>query len=93
MSVLSGSDAVVVQLVWGDAAPPAPKAISVATGAVRQVEIMYDRPNVEPVFFRPLGWLGVAGGKMAAWDMGWIWLYIVAYLPVLFVTRAVLRVA
>ena len=32
-------------------------------------------------------------GKLAAWDMGWIWMYIVAYLPVLFVARAVLRVA
>ena len=32
-------------------------------------------------------------GKLASWDAGWVWMYILAYVPVLFVMRALLRVA
>jgi pyruvate,water dikinase len=31
--------------------------------------------------------------RLAAWDIGWLWLYILAYLPILYLTRWLLQVA
>ena len=86
---------VTAQVVLGDDFPPASRIVAGA-GEIRQVQIVYPRANQKPVFWRPLAWLGNGiplAGKLSAWDAGWVWLYILAYLPVLFVLRAVLRVA
>ena len=57
---------------------------------VKELRVVYPKPKQEPVFWRPLAALG---GRPARIDLGWLWLYILVYLPALVVTRAVLKVA
>jgi pyruvate,water dikinase len=76
------------RVVIGNVDAPAP-AIVAGHGAVREVKVIYPRGE-QPVFFRPLAFMG---GKAGAWDMGWVWLYVAAYLPVLMVLRWALKVA
>jgi hypothetical protein len=50
------------------------------------------------VFWQPLAGLArhdqlPLAGALAVTDIGWLWLYILAYLPALFLSRAVLKVA
>jgi pyruvate,water dikinase len=91
---VGGEPSVTAQVVLGDAFPPAPKMLA-GTGNLKQVRIVQAGAKQAAVFWRPLAWLGgiEAVGKLAAWDAGWVWLYILAYLPVLFGMRAILRVA
>jgi hypothetical protein len=95
VKVVAGKEAAVTgAIVLGDEMPPAPKRVE-GQGSVKAVEISYGGAKEEAVFWRPLGWFkGVSWmGQAAMWDAGWVWLYIAAYLPVLFGMRAVLRVA
>jgi rifampicin phosphotransferase len=95
VTVAAGAEAgVKAPIVLGDDVPPAAKR-AVGQGNVKAVEISYGGAKEAAVFWRPFKWFkGVPGmGRAAAWDAGWVWLYIVAYLPVLFGLRAVLKVA
>jgi hypothetical protein len=87
---------VTAQVVLGDEYPPAPKTLA-GTGALKQVRIVPAGAKQAIVFWRPLVWLGglnlPLAGKLASWDAGWVWLYILAYVPVLLVMRLLLRVA
>jgi len=87
---------VTVQVVLGDEYPPAPKTLA-GTGALKQVRIIPAGAKQALVFWRPLAWLGglhlPLAGKLASWDAGWVWLYILAYVPVLLVMRSLLRIA
>jgi hypothetical protein len=71
---------------------------------VKGLRVVYPKPKTEPVFWRPFGWLGgqttgaphagtSVASRLAAWDAGWLWLYVLAYLPVLFIARAAMKVA
>ncbi len=60
--------------------------------------MVYPKPRLEPVFWRPLARVvGDHQGPLAAWlaaiDVGWLWLYILAYLPTLLLVRGILKVA
>ena len=95
VKVTAGTEeAVKAGFVLGDNAPPEPKRVE-GKGSVKQVEVNFARAKEEAVFWKPLGWLKdmPALSRLAAWDAGWVWLYIVAYLPVLFGMRALLKVA
>jgi len=81
----------VADIVLGDKHPPAPcRVAGRADSPVREVRVVYPRSRHEPVFWRPLALLG---GRMAGVDLGWLWFYILVYLPTLVLARAVLKVA
>ncbi|HVT81958.1 MAG TPA: PEP/pyruvate-binding domain-containing protein [Phycisphaerae bacterium] len=81
--------------VLGDDNPPEPSHLT-ATGPIRELRLTYAKDPQQRIFWRPFAFLGNASGSLAKignWDAGWVWLYVIAYLPVLFGTRAVLKVA
>jgi hypothetical protein len=83
----------------GDDFPPAPTILTAKDNSpIRQIQVIYPKPKTEPLFWRPFA--ALAGhdhipfaGKLAVLDTGWLWLYILAYLPALFLFRVLLRVA
>jgi hypothetical protein len=56
--------------------------IGPANSPVRQLKIAYTKSSTEPTFL-----------KVATIDIGWLWLYILIYLPVLTFLRVLLKVA
>ncbi len=91
VTVRAGTDSVTAEIVEGQSHPPAPALVNgLPASVIKKVQVVYPRPAVPRVFWRPFAWLG---GKWGAWDAGWVWLYIVTYLPVLLLLRWLLRVA
>ncbi|MBA3699626.1 MAG: hypothetical protein H0W78_12335 [Planctomycetes bacterium] len=106
LQLVSGTHTIDVPLALGSTVPGEPltfipdgkfqgwrQVITPATGPIRDIIVITSDPTAtassaqpEPFFqpFRALGW---------AWDMGWIVLYLVTYLPAMFLTRWLLRVA
>jgi hypothetical protein len=85
--------------VVGDAWPPAfaedvgegrpAQAVRGTPGnPVRLVKVTYFAPKQpgQDVFWAPLTRIG------CRWDAGWLWTYLAAYLPVLFLLRWLLRI-
>jgi hypothetical protein len=64
---------------------------------VKSVRVVYSKAKEAPVFWRPLGWIKAEGGgvvgKLSRLEVGWLLLYVIVYVPVLFLVRALLRVA
>jgi uncharacterized membrane protein (DUF106 family) len=82
---------VAADVVLGEEYPPAPRRVAgPADSPVQELRVVCPKSKLEPVFWRPLASLG---GRAASIDLGWLWLYILAYLPALVVVRAVLKVA
>jgi hypothetical protein len=76
---------VFANIVLGDDVPPAARSVAGAPGSpVKEVRTVYPKPKVEPVFWRPFG---------GAFHLGWLWVYVLVYVPVLLLARALLRVA
>lgn len=94
-----GKPPVTMHVVLGDGSPPSRIVRTGAAGnPVKELRIAYAKSSAEPIFFRPLAKLASADSspilsKLAAIDIGWLWLYILVYLPVLMILRALLRVA
>jgi pyruvate,water dikinase len=92
----AGGEPVEVHLTIGDASPPEPtedlgdgKLVQVVRAAdahspVKYVKVTYEQ-RPQPAFWAPFSGLGWS------WDAGWLLLYIVVYLPVMLVSRWVLR--
>lgn len=103
----TGHRAITVEVVLGDQTPPAPRtARGEADSPLEEVRVVYPRAAQAMAFWRPLAWMGdkpaqqTDGGhgggwtaRLAAFDIGWLWLYVVVYLPILLLLRALLRVA
>jgi hypothetical protein len=82
---------VAADIVLGEEYPPVPRRVAgPADSPVKELRVVYPKSRLEPVFWRPLVSLG---GRAASMDLGWLWLYILAYLPALVVARAALKVA
>jgi rifampicin phosphotransferase len=80
-----------VPVVLGDEVPPGPcRVVGPAGSPVQELRVVYPKSKLEPVFWRPPAFLG---GPVASIDLGWLWLYILVYLPALVIVRAVLKVA
>jgi hypothetical protein len=88
-----------VDVVLGNRVPPAP---TTGTGdpasPLRELRVVYPGPAQKPVFWQPLARFEKRGDggflhRLSAWDTGWLWLYVLVYVPVLFLFRAVLKVA
>ena len=63
-----------------------------------ELRVVYPPSGKKTFFWQPLA--GLAGhnqvpfvDKLAVMDVGWLWLYILAYLTALFVSKALLKVA
>jgi phosphohistidine swiveling domain-containing protein/uncharacterized membrane protein (DUF106 family) len=72
-------------LVLGDAHPPAPaEIVNTPNDPLQSLKLVYKpNSNQKPIFFAPIG----------HWDWGWLGVYLLAYLPVMFAFRAILRIA
>jgi phosphohistidine swiveling domain-containing protein len=97
--IADGCLPVTVNVVLGGEFPPG--NLSAAGGhdsPIKEVRIVYPPPAQKQVFWQPLAGLArhdqlPLAGALAVTDIGWLWLYILAYLPALFLSRAVLKVA
>lgn len=87
-AAVGGASEMNARVVVGSRDPPAPTKVAGA-GLLKEVRVVYGRSEPQP-FFRPLAFIG---GRLGAWDMGWVWLYVAAYLPVLIAVRRALKVA
>ena len=58
-------------------------AVGGADTPVKEVRAVYPNSAQKPVFWRPFGTV----------DIGWLWVYLLTYLPVLFILQALLKVA
>jgi pyruvate,water dikinase len=85
--------------VLGDDTPPSPAKTMTSPGApLRQLDVVYPQPKVAPVFWRPFATLADKSfvpyaGWLATVNVGWLLLYIVVYVPVLFLLRWLMKVA
>ena len=90
---------VMVNVVLGEEFPPG--NLTARGGAdcpIKEVRVVYPPSGQKPVFWQPLAGLGASSHlpvakELATLDIGWLWVYILAYVPVLFVARVVLKVA
>ena len=90
VTVTAGDAAPVsLNVVLGDRHPPAPsEARGAASSPIRSVRIVYPSPGRERVFWAPLAFVG-----KPHWDAGWLLTYLIAYLPVMYLLRWLLKVA
>jgi hypothetical protein len=92
-----GREPVRIHAVLGDEYPP--DVMEVAGGGsspVKAVKITYDRPGRKPIFWAPLGRaasIRASWSGLKYWEAGWLITYLLAYVPAMFVSRWVLRVA
>jgi pyruvate,water dikinase len=73
-------------LVFGTTHPPAAADFTNDRGALRSLSVQYPRPLTQRVFWTPLKSFGGP-----AWDLGWLGVYLLAYLVVMFITKPLLR--
>ena len=79
-----GHPPVNLDVVLGNQFPPgALTAAGSADSPVREVRVVYPHSSEKPVFWQPF----------ASIDIGWLWLYLLTYMPVLFILQALLKVA
>lgn len=97
--IAEGHSPVTADIVLGAEFPP---GNLVAKGRhdspIRELRVVYPASGQKPIFWEPLARLGAHdhipfAKALSAMDVGWLWLYILTYLPVLFISRALLKVA
>jgi hypothetical protein len=94
-SVEAAGEAAPIEVVIGDTDPPSTQQYT-GEGVIRSLKVVYPKPTTEASFLRPLGWVGsdsALAQRLGRFDLGWIGLYIVVYLPALLAARAILKVA
>ena len=97
LSVRSGTQRIETRLVAGHGVPPpskldledgrGPIQALLADGSLRTLSVTYKQPTDQPAFWQPFarfGWL---------WDAGWLWTYLIAYLPAMLLSKKLLKVA
>jgi pyruvate,water dikinase len=92
----AGSPAATIGVVIGDRFPPAPTSVAGRVGSpVKLLRVSYSKSKQEEHFLTPFALLGhpSIAPRLAAMDIGWLWLYILVYLPALFAVRSMLKVA
>jgi phosphohistidine swiveling domain-containing protein len=94
-----GHPPVTVDVAIGEEYPSTPQsAIGPVGSPVNDLRAVYPASKWRPVFWQPLASLAIDDpvafvAWLAAIDVGWLWLYIAAYLVALLLVRAILRVA
>ena len=79
-----------VALVLGDACPPEEMTTAPSTGPIKSLKVEYAPPTRKQIFWSPFFFMGKH--RLAYFDIGWLGVYLLAYLPVMFVSKRVLRV-
>ena len=94
-----GHPPVTATIVLGPEFPPG-SLISLGgpDSPVKELRVVYPAPSRKPAFWRPLAGMEARynlpfARNLAAMDVGWLWVYVLTYLPVLFLSRTVLKVA
>lgn len=97
--VTEGQPPLALTVVLGGEYPPGILAADGAAGSpIKELRVVYPKSSQKPVFWQPLAALGSHENVallhwLAEVDVGWLWLYILIYLPLLFILRALLKVA
>jgi phosphohistidine swiveling domain-containing protein len=94
-----GHSPVTLTVVLGNDFPPAATTVSGPPDSpIKQLRVAYQTSPQRRVFWQPFA--GLAGHSdvaavqwLAARDVGWLWLYLAAYLPALAILRPLMRVA
>jgi pyruvate,water dikinase len=97
--IAEGRPPVAVNIVLGEEFPPGKlTAKGGHDSPIEEVRVVYPPPAQKLVFWQPLAGLArhdqlPFARDLARLDLGWLWLYILAYMPALFLARAALKVA
>jgi hypothetical protein len=97
--IAEGHPPVTVKVVLGEEYPPGNLiAMGGHDSPIKELQVVYPPSRQKRVFWQPLAGLGARAHvpfakDLATMDIGWLWLYALTYLPALFVSRAVLKVA
>jgi rifampicin phosphotransferase len=97
--VAGDSPPAAVEVAIGDECPPVPSTVGGPAGSpVKQLKVAFAQPKTSVAFWQPFSFLAGRdyipfSAALAALGIGWLWMYIIVYLPVLMISRAVLRVA
>ncbi len=97
--VAEGHSPVSIDVVLGNQDPPGALSTAGAEGApVKELRVVYPHASQKPVFWQPFASLGSQGDSgpvswLASVEVGWLMVYLLTYLPVLFVLQALLKVA
>lgn len=77
-----------LKLTFGTKSPPAPMEVAPEDGPVTSLTAVYPRALTKNYFWAPFE---KSNGQ--PWDMGWLGVYLLAYLPAMIVTKGLLNVA
>jgi pyruvate,water dikinase len=92
ITLTAGQDHLNLPITLGQRHPPQQSELTQPPGhPLTSVKAIYTPPPRKPTFFAPFGFLGRS--TTAYWDIGWLGVYLLAYIPTMFLLRSVLRVA
>jgi hypothetical protein len=92
VKVTGGNDQLTINVTLGDRRPPGPLEIQNDAGRpIASVKAIHPPPPRKPTFFAPFGFMGRSG--ISYWDVGWLGVYLLAYIPAMFLLRWILRIA
>jgi rifampicin phosphotransferase len=87
-----------IDIVLGDRHPPEPsKATPPVHSPIKAVAVFYPKAKTEPVFWRPFAQLAENrhspfSAPLSSFAIGWLLLYLLVYLPTMFLVRWILKV-
>jgi pyruvate,water dikinase len=77
-----------LSLAFGTACPPVPAEVATEQGPIHTLKAVYPRSLYKQTFWTPL-----QNNLGLSWDLGWLGVYLLTYLPLMIVCKKVLRVA
>jgi pyruvate,water dikinase len=83
----SGQSFQEIKLAFGNRQPPTPDSLNGDGAPIIRIEVVYPRPLQQRRFWMPLE---AMGGP--AWDLGWLGVYILGYLPAMVILKKRLHV-
>ena len=92
----SGYPPITALIVLGEDYPPVRLCTKNASKSpLKELRVVYPKPKVERVFWRPFGWLAAGhpiafAQRLATIDLGWLMLYLAVYLPILMAGKRLL---
>jgi pyruvate,water dikinase len=75
-----------INAVLGESHSPEPLEIDHDAKGIVSAKIVHPRSDQKRIFWAPFAWAG------KPWDAGWLWLYMIVYLPVMFGCKWILGV-
>ena len=98
-AIAEGHAPVTANLVLGPEFPPGHLVTRGDTDSpIKELRVVYPPSTQKPVFWQPLAALAARdhvpfAKALSTLDVRWLWLYILVYVPVLFISRTILKVA